>query len=276
MAKTMSSRRGRGARPGRVGQAQRVGSHAIGWRERVAPPAAPDGGAGPGFFRSALPDGVREIDGRFDRFAPTRATNDGAEAPRPANPPPATEARKLGSLKMVQSGVADVAINGRIRADGTGGPARGAHTTFDIPRWTGPRLDYREDAVHAIERKFTWRGTLTIQTRYGAGANARSLACYGRGTTTADVQNRDITLGFHESCHQSDYVAYLRANPLPEPPEIELGMTREAAEEAVHEFSKALDRYQQAMADASRMSTDEVGRRESEVASLGCYVHQLP
>src|SRR5690349_21307654 len=111
----------RGLLPGQVGEAQHVGA---GWRGRAAHPKAPDGSAGPGFFRSAFPVGGIDALPEPDPSAPSRASDaEQQQAPRPANPPPQTQARSLGSLKSVQSSVADVEIEGKILADGSGGPA---------------------------------------------------------------------------------------------------------------------------------------------------------
>ena len=269
----------RGSLAGLVGEAQHVGSLNVGWRGRVAHPKAPDGGAGPGFFRSASPVGGVDDVAEADPSAPSRSTDGEAlqqQAPRPANPPPATQARSLGSLKSVQSGVADVEIEGKILADDTGGPANGAHTGFSVPSSSSPGYTTADGKVSQINGKFTWKGTLTIQTRYGAGATASSLSCYGRGTTAGDIQSRDITLGFHESCHRSDFVSYLTRNALPDPPALAVGMTKKDFDAAVKKFAADLKAYRDAMESDSNSKTDEVGRRLSEVASKGCFVHQVP
>ncbi|HTV22454.1 MAG TPA: hypothetical protein VMG12_27385 [Polyangiaceae bacterium] len=251
----------------------------MGWRGRVAHPKSPDGGAGPGFFRSAFPVGGVEGVAEADPREPSRASDAEPlqqQAPRPPNPPPQTQARSLGSLKSVQSAVADVEIEGKVLADDTGGPADGAHTGFDVPRTSSPGYSHAGGKVTQINGKFTWKGTLSIQTRYGTGASASSLSCYGRGTTTQDMQSRDITLGFHESCHRSDLVSYLSANPLPDPPAISVGMATKDYDAAVKKFGADLQAYRDAMERDSKNKTDEVGRRLSEVASKGCIVHQVP
>lgn len=264
---------------GQVGEARHVGSLNVGWRGRIAHPNAPDGGAGPGFFRSALPVGGVDDVAEPDPRAPSRAS-DGEplqqQAPRPANPPPQTQARSLGSLKSVQSSVADVEIEGKILADGTGGPANGAHTGFDVPSSSSPGYNTVDGKVSQINGKFTWKGALTIQTSYGAGATANSLSCYGRGTTSQDIQSRDITLGFHESCHRSDLSSYLSQNPLPDPPALAIGMAAKDFDAAVKKFAADLKAYRNAMESDSNSRTDDVGRRLSEVASKGCFVHQVP
>jgi hypothetical protein len=262
---------------GLVGEAQHVGSLGVGWRGRVAHPKAPEGGAGPGFFRSAFPVGGMDGVAEPDPNAPNRASDaEQQQAPRPANPPPQTQARSLGSLKSVQNSVADVEIEGKILADGSGGPANGAHTGFSVPGTSSPGYATLDGKVTKINGKFTWKGDLGIQTSYGTGATASSLSCYGRGTTSGDVQSRDITLGFHESCHRSDFVAYLGANPLPDPPALSVGMAAKDFDAAVKKFADDLKAYRDAMEKDSNSKTDEVGRRLSEVGSKGCFVHQVP
>lgn len=282
MAKRKAMQRGReqgGTLAGQVGESMHVGSLGVGWRGRVAHPKSPDGGAGPGFFRSAFPAGSVDDVAEPDPRAPSRSS-DGealqAQAPRPANPPPQTQARSLGSLKSVQSSVVDVEIEGKVLADDTGGPANAAHTGFDVPRTSSPGYSHADGKVTQINGKFTWKGTLSIQTRYGTGATASSLSCYGRGTTTQDIASRDITLGFHESCHRSDLVNYLSANPLPDPPALSVGMTTKDYDAAVKKFGTDLKAYRDAMESDSKSKTDEVGRRLSEVPSKGCIVHQVP
>jgi hypothetical protein len=267
----------RGVLPGQVGEALHMGSLGVGWRGRVAHPKAPEGGPGPGFFRSAFPVGGIDDVPVPDPSSPSRTEEaEQQQAPRAANPPPTTRERSLGSLKRVQNSVADVEIECKILADGSGGPANGAHTGFNVPGTSSPGYATHDGKVTKINGKFTWKGELSIQTLYGTGAAPSSLSCYGRGTTSADVQSRDITLGFHESCHRGDFVAYLGANPLPDPPALSVGMSAHDFDAAVKKFAAELKAYRDAMEKDSHSKTDEVGRRLSEVASKGCFVHQVP
>jgi hypothetical protein len=197
--------------------------------------------------------------------------------PRPANTPPATNPRRLGSLKTVSDTLRDVAIDAEIVADGMGDNANGAETSASIPTWKTPR--YRYDASDKITRfrtKFKWRGTITIQTVYGGSASAQSVSCYGRGTTTRDVSNRDITLGFHEHCHREDLRSYLANHALPDPPTFRTGMSKTEFRRRISAFDTALTSYSVDMHQTSEQSTDEVGHRRSSVADSGCYVHTLP
>src|SRR5439155_15004300 len=109
--------------------------------------------------------------------------------------------------------------------DGSGGVSTGAETSFSQVASTSPGYDASADGkVLKFNGKFTFKGTIQIQTNYAADSNASTLSCYGRGTTTSDVANRDITLGFHESCHRADYQAFLKANTLPDAPTMNIGM----------------------------------------------------
>lgn len=274
----------RGWGEGLAGELRRLDAGWHGWSGRVAHPDSPLGSGGPGHFRSASPVGAADPGAaRGAREAAAEARTDAAielEAPagvpRPANLPPATQARSLGTLKSVQTDHVDVDIEGEVQADGRGGPARGAHTRVDVPRATAPGYAAADGKVTRFRGKFTWKGVITIQTQYGSGATARSVSCYGRGTTPADVRNRDITLGFHESCHQRDYAAYLSGHPLPAPPALSVGMTPASYDAEVQRFFDALRDYVAAMTSHSEARTDEVGHRRSDVAARGCFAHHVP
>jgi hypothetical protein len=109
----------------------------------------------------------------------------------------------------------------------------------------------------AVDPLNAYGGTVTIETIYAAGARPDDLSCYGRGTTDDDVRNRDITLGFHESCHRSDYVAYLGVHRLPDPPKLAIDMTVADFEKATAAFGKELKAYFKAMDAESVANTDE-------------------
>jgi hypothetical protein len=87
----------------------------------------------------------------------------------------------------------------------------------------------------------------------------------------------DVTLGFHESCHRADYVAYLKTNTLPDPPALAIGMTEGAYKAAVAAFRKALADYTKDMEQQSKSNTDEVGFKLSKhLATKKCFVHVVP
>ena len=181
-------------------------------------------------------------------------------------------------LKSLQNDLMDVNVDAKIVADGTGARA-GAVTSFaDGTAQTVPiPHPDRHNKIIKFGGKFTWRGTVTIQTVYAAGVGPNTLSGYGRGTTDSDVRNRDITLGFHESCHRNDYVAYLGEHRLPDPPKLAIGMTVADYEKATAAFGKELKAYFKAMDAESVANTDEVGHCKSTwVRTRTCFQHTLP
>ena len=265
--------------PGRAGASRRITQEWVGWTGRVAHPDSPLGGGGPGFFAGDS-SGLQQRDAPGHdgpvRLDDGTAEEKPADKPKPANPPPSTSARSLGSQKSVQSDFIDVEIDAEVLDDSSGGPSNGAETDFVVPPVKALAYDSENGKVTKFKGKLTWRGTLKIQTSYGDGASPTTLSCYGRGTTSADLENRDITLGFHESRHQADFIAYLASHPLPDPPTLTLGMAATDYEAAAAKFSKAVVDYRKDMKAQSDKVTDEVGHKRSEVNAKGCYMHLLP
>jgi hypothetical protein len=265
---------------GKPGAATKVGSEWLGWRGTIAHPDSPAGGGWPGHF-SRVRLGQREhgtLPSPWRRGPLQSIPLQGAPAPRPANLPPATNPRSLGVLKSLQNDLMDVNVDAKIVADGTGARA-GAVTSFtDGTAQTVPIPHHdRHNKIIKFGGKFSWRGTVTIQTVYAAGVGPSTLSGYGRGTTDSDVRNRDITLGFHESCHRNDYVAYLQAHTLPDPPQLAIGMNVAEYNTAISTFRKELHAYFKAMKEESVANTDEVGHCKSTwVRTRTCFQHTLP
>jgi len=260
---------------GRVGEAEPLAPEWVGWSGKVTHPDSPQGGGGPGFF---APTGGSEREEDPKPWQPGRldqVDNLPKQAPRAPNPPPPTRPRSLGTLKEVQQDNVDVKIEGEVLADGSGGPSNGAETNFEIPSASSPGFEHSNGKITKFTGKFTWTGKLTIQTQYGTNATARDLSCYGRGTTSDDIRNGDITLGFHESRHHADYVAFLKDNPLPDPPPFTVPVKKADHEKAVKKFFQEFDAYSKRMKQSSFNDTDEVGRRKSEVPSKGCFPHRV-
>jgi hypothetical protein len=254
----------------------------IGWSGQLAHPLSPQGGGGPGGF---APNLLARNDSRRSpspwQPGPLGTTVAPAgPSPQSANPAPATTPRSLGVLQSAQSDLLDVSVAAEILADTSGRPKAGssAETSFSLPAYSfpGATLDKHRKIGH-FNGKFTWKGTISVQTVFGPGAHANDLSCYGRGTTEADVRARDITLGFHESCHRSDYEAYLKANPLPAPPKLTVGMSESDYKAAEVNFKKAFDTYSKEMSDQSMRQTDEVGNKLSAVKRTHkCFKHVVP
>jgi hypothetical protein len=253
-----------------------IDSEWLGWTGRVAHPDSPLGGGGPGFF-SRLP-----IMGRSAFEVPSArplGSHDdipvGAEPTSPAREPPIVSSeRPLGKLLSVQSEFVDIELDAMLLADSGGG----TKTTETLPRFPVPAAPGygrdKEGKITSFTGKLIWRGTITIQTLYAAGAKPKDGSCYGRGTTDADVASRDITLGFHESRHRQDYIDYLRTHPLPKPPSLVLGMKASDYEVTRKAFIDAVSAYQRDMKQVSVQNTDEVGHRLSARKASGkCFKH---
>jgi hypothetical protein len=247
----------------------------LGWSGEVAHPDAPAGGGGPGSFahtQLAPPPGL--LGSPVDDAEVGRLDTD---VVRPPNVPPATDAKRFGVIKRQSGELIDILIELEVLPDSpTGGPRRSGKTFVEFPRFVFPGGRGEGGKVVEFKGKFQWKGAVTLQTRYGAGATATVLACYGRGTTEDDVRARDVTLGFHESCHRRDYIDFLKANPLPEAPVLKVGMTEAELAEAKRQLTRKMASYSKALDDFSVARTDEVGqRRQSDVAKLGCFRHRL-
>jgi hypothetical protein len=270
------------AAAGRPGTSVRVGQEWVGWTQLVAHPDAPRGAGGPGSFAPPAP---LTADADSDLPSPWRPGPAGADpldtpiaaAPKPANAPPVTSPASLGVIKEATSAFTDYKIEGEVVADGSGGVTTGADTSFSKVASTSPSYDSDGGKITKFNGKFTFKGTITIQTKYAADSKADSLSCYGRGTTDTDVKNRDITLGFHESCHRADYQAFLKANALPDPPAMSIGMNAADYDKAVAAFGTALNKYYADMKADSVKKTDEVGFTLSKADKTNsCYIHILP
>jgi hypothetical protein len=252
----------------------------VGWAGDIAHPQSPLGAGGPGRFRPVPEDEAPEQPNAPSPFEPVPlGTGSKPPAAKAPNPPPSTTPQNLGVLKAKQSDLLDVNVDAEIVADGSGGPAGGAETKFSGgSAFSSP--GYKRDGHHKIvsfDGKLEWKGTVKIQTSYASNARPRDVSCYGRGTTAADVAAGNITLGFHESCHRADYVAYLKSNPLPDPPALAIGMTEGDYKAAFATFKKALADYFKDLEQQSKTNTDEVGfKLSTHVSTKKCFVHVVP
>jgi hypothetical protein len=274
------NRRAAGA-GGRPGTAVHVGREWVGWTDLVAHPNARAGAGGPGTFSRMPLVGNEE---ESDLGSPWQPGPIGAEpldksdsAPKAENLPPDTNPRSLGIIKEVQSGTVDYKIEAEIVADGSTGVTTGANTEFTHVASTAPSYESQNDKITKFSGKFTFTGKIQIQTSYAADSTAKTVSCYGRGTTATDVKSGDITLGFHESCHRADYEAYLKAHALPDPPTMTIGMKPADYDAAADAVVKAINKYWADMKADSIKKTDEVGFTLSKANKTNsCYVHQVP
>ncbi len=226
------------------------------------------------FSRYSLTD--EQVDDPWASGAPEAL--DERDVPVAVKAPPPTQARSLGKLLQVQTPLIDVDIEGEVVRDGKGGVASGAVTRFTKLGGGGPGYVVDDDGkITRFSGKLRFKGKVSIQTRYASDAKATDLSCYGRGTTIGDRRSGDITLGFHESCHQADFASYLKNHPLPNPPQISIGMLASDYDAQLAAFLTAVESYWNDMEQTSHRRTDEVGHRKSEVERTGqCYVHLLP
>ncbi len=268
---------------GHSGTGVRVGHEWTGWKQNVCHPQAPDGAGGPGNFAARTP---LNLDAESDLPSPRQPGAIGveplakaADKPKPPNPPPLqTAVLSLGVLEEISAEFVDCKIEAEILADVIGGVEKEAVTDFTKPSLKAPQYDSSADGkILKFRGKFTFKGAIQIQTKYASEKEPGGLSCYGRGTTKTDVKNRDITLGFHESCHRADYEDYLNAHVFPNPPAMSIGMRVVDYEKQTAAFVKALNQYWEQMKAYSIQKTDEVGFTLSEWNQTGnCYTHLLP
>ena len=136
---------------------------------------------------------------------------DPANLPTPTlvNPPPDISAVSYAPILKESNDGRDVEINIEIQDNEfPGNDGEFAETTI-----TGlPAPDYRwESDAHGkvASYTFTWKGSLIIKTAYPNGLYPSSHPSgYGRGTGD-DVKNGNVTVGFHEWCHQNAFIAYI-------------------------------------------------------------------
>ena len=180
-------------------------------------------------------------------------------------PPPKTKP-SISTLKSKTTSKVEINIKVQVLADGTSGDidAKSAKTTFSSAgvKWSKPRYKWREQGgkkiITSLNGKFEFKGTITIQTVYGTKAKKTDTSLYGRGTTKDDKKKGNVSLGFHESCHQKDFLKYLKNKPFPKF-EGKVGMTTTDYDKASAKFKTAFDKYMNDMDAESKKSTDEVG-----------------
>jgi hypothetical protein len=220
---------------------------------QVVPMNAPTGGGGPGRFRVPYKNDPVKDRSSLPLFgSPMTRTADPiqiqmvaakAAAGKNSNSPPVV----LQASSSVINGVTVIVSPDLNGVEGIVGANTDAEYANNVEYTT---------ANNVID-SFTAPISVTIQTSYGSGKPTDESA-YGRGTTVSDVANGDTTLGFHESCHRTDYVNYIKNNA---PPKFAgtKGMKVERFEQAKVEWIKAWAKYHKHLLDASMKSTDQVG-----------------
>ncbi|GAP36614.1 hypothetical protein [Piscinibacter sakaiensis] len=227
---------------------------------RVAHPDSPLGRGGPGSFRTPggygaaysehlLPAAeaptARDVDPSLIALAEGEEQKKATRQP----PPQVTSDGKAETLHKV--------FSVRILKDKSGvAGVDGALTTID--RTAKGQITNRLDVdkkVTSFSNGITW--AVDICTGYGTGKPDADSA-YGRGTTKEDIAAGNVTLGFHESCHRSELLAYLRDHP---PPTFDgkVGDTEAEFDDKKTAYQKAIDDYFTGVETHNEQVVDEVG-----------------
>lgn len=179
-------------------------------RTNLTDPYSPAFPAGRGYFRAPRRPGVVGLDHLEGRKVVAQLGQTvGLSLPAPPpKPPPVTDAVSYPPFLVEKSDMRDVAINIEVLPDSFVSETRPRAETTEsgLPA-------YRISAVHLEHGKvksysFVWKGTITIQTTFPANLKPTDTSAYGRGTGD-DLKTGNVTLGFHESCHRNDYMAYI-------------------------------------------------------------------
>lgn len=222
---------------------------------RVIHPHAPYGAGGAGLFTRA---------GLIDQAA------DEQLLPHPHSPGAGgLDPGRLDQAQQLQDAAATTQPAPRLTADSTQA-IQGMAVTIekDVQSAAGSKTSGTQIKGHGgkVDAKQggdgKWQFTLVpwkvrIWTDYNVDADRP--AAYGRGTTEPDRKSGNTTLGFHESCHRADFIAYLTTKPLPEfsgRPD----MSAAEAQAAISQYLKACKDYFNAAYGYSETLTDEVGK----------------
>ena len=190
-----------------------------------------------------------------------------------SNPPPVSQPMRK-ALKVQKGPHLEVALFVQVMPDGV---AKDdwvmGQTRFEPPGYRFPECRYDQyGAVNHFNGPFEWMGAYKIQSLYSPGVLPTALSCYGRGTTQADINDGNTTLGFHEHCHQLDYLEYLDITSLPELPDLFLGMHVGDYQDEQRRFAIQFKTFNQGMEEYSETRTDEVGYRQSHWKATGrCF-----
>lgn len=236
--------------------------------------SAPAGGGGTGYFRAPLnlnpaTAGLHlKGPGEHNWLAQT-STHENKPNSR-GNKPPET---KTGTTNVLikRTGTQNINIkvkvlpdrqNSSIDKDSAETFIEFAETTYLFPGYKTIMVDGQEK-ISKLKGKFSFSGTITIQTTYGNSTSATDTSKYGRGTTEEDKENGDITVGFHESHHRQALLWYLQNKPLPEM-ELKAKISsdqydKQQYEEDMKLFETNLNDYKKNIRIYSNKTADEVG-----------------
>ena len=224
----------------------------------VVHPDAPAGGGGAGQFTRA---GLLGAEGEPEALPHPDAPSAGALDPIRLN-----EAQQLQEQAAVRKPAPRVTsdstqtIKGMqvtLGKDTTG--AAGLKAAFTDLSSSKPKVDASKPSGKDAKWQFTVAPlTVKIWTEYGS-YDPESLAAYGRGTTDTDKKDGNVTLGFHESCHRADLLAYLNGN---DPPTFSgtPDMTTAQAQAAINAYMTAVKAYFDKAEEDTKKNIDEVGK----------------
>jgi hypothetical protein len=260
-------------------------------RANLIDPYSPAFPAGGGYFRMPRRLGVVGLDHLEGRNVVAQlGQTGGLSVPTPSNkPPPVTEPVSYPSILVEKSEMRDVEINIEILPDRFVSERRPKAETKESGL---PAYEIRDVHIEhgKIQRySFVWKGSITIQTTFPANLSPTDTSAYGRGTG-ADLKTGNGTLGFHESCHRNDYMAYIsksdelaitgRCTPYSLPdssPEVtvqwtiakfprfhgDVGQTVAIFKAAMASFGHEFDKWNHDIAKFSAHCTDEFGHSKS-------------
>lgn len=232
-----------------------------------AHPKAPRGSGGPGGF---VVPGVKKDRDASDGRRVLDVSDSKAGGAAKQKPPPATKPVRKEVLKRTGRSE-DIEVHVEILADtkSSNPDLKGAKTAFDASSISFGTPGYYavsrrgRNVVTRVDGVFELKGTIFVQTTYGPGSKSTDRSLYGRGTTAKDEARGDTSLGFHEYCHQQDYLQFLKNNALPRFSG-KVGQTEAAFKKAADILEKAFTRYWAEMEKYSNRRTDEVGRKRSQ------------
>lgn len=152
----------------------------------------------------------------------------------------------------------------------------GGETSFALS--DRPAIPYRYDGRGRITefQAPPAQTTITIQTRYGPGADPDAPSAYGRGTTERERAVGARSLRVHEGSHGLDYIEFIRTNPFPTFGG-RVGMTRRefdaeirAFDAARAEFHRRMEAFSQARTDCVGVTIDEFNRGRGRRVAARC------
>ncbi|MBD2066459.1 DUF4157 domain-containing protein [Leptolyngbya sp. FACHB-671] len=167
------------------------------------------------------------------------------------------QAQKDGSVNLQ---VAQVRVTIKPDKKSKNKKMKGAHTTFNLT-WKAPTPKNQQGKVVSISSAPLVN--MTIQTTYGPQADPYEQSAYGKGTTEQDIADGNTTLKYHEGSHGTDYMEYLRQNPLPSFTGQE-DMTIKEYMDAVKQFNQNMRDYNTQIQEYSKQQTDCVGTPSGE------------